>query len=138
MAWDDDFTSDDDYLHLEDENQQVRMLGIDVHKFCTGTFAIALLFIPLNCFHMCKGIIVGVRGMVLDNGDFEVSNVVFPSFEPQLPREPTMPDTYILFLSGLTFSSTSDDESPAQLANAQLRGKSSFACRAFKLAFFCS
>lgn len=80
------FTDSSDVAVLEDEGGRVSLVGdtFDVGRYVTG-------------------VIVAVRGKVLESGDFEVSDTCFAGLAPQAPLESREgEDAYVAIVSGFS------------------------------------
>ncbi|XP_015907369.1 DNA polymerase delta subunit 2 [Parasteatoda tepidariorum] len=80
------YTSDDDYVILEDDTQRVMLCGnIDPHAFVTG-------------------VNIAVSGYTEESGKFFVEDVCHPFVANPLSYPVFTDDKYVLFISGLCFS----------------------------------
>lgn len=95
----DRYTSENDYLILEDELQRIALIG------------------DINIGRMCTGAIIALLGYENDNSKFVVEDYCFKELkhENSLEFPLKFPDRYIVFMSGLELGTNSND-----LLNLQL------------------
>lgn len=92
----DTFTSDDDYLVLEDEFGRVPLVigaentTLPVHDFVTGSSFFKTSYVDFNQSietktkqNKKKGVVVAVLGEEVDGGDFKVYDIIEPGYAPQ-------------------------------------------------------
>lgn len=102
------FVSDTDALYLEDESGRIKLIPttnisseLETSKFLTGMIICVLGSINNNIF-ICK-------------------DYCFPEFAPSIPYPIIEKDEYIIFISGMSISSTTDI-TPFELLLQYLRG----------------
>ncbi|VDM40674.1 unnamed protein product [Toxocara canis] len=93
----DRLVTDEDYLEFEDEDQIVRLTGVNMDDVATGC-------------------VIGLRGTPLKDDIFQVDEIIWPKLAIQ-PSFPSLSsDKYIMFVSGLAFSGESEKEAERLLS----------------------
>lgn len=103
------FISSDDRLILEDDGSRISLIGSpDL----------------LNVGSLVTGIVAGIRGHALPNGDFEVSGVCFASMAPQksIPKSNNNSNkpSYVLLASGITTAGGNQGEATTDHSSLRL------------------
>ena len=101
------YCGDDDALMLEDESGRIVLTG-DV----------------LQGRALVTGVVIGVRGVLKDGGEFEVDDICLPGLptQPQLPAADAGGDRFVALVSGLHLGHESLDMLPLQMMSEYLSG----------------
>lgn len=99
------FVSDKDALILEDETGRIRLVGA-----------------AAEASQFVSGIVIGVCGLQLDSGEFEVSEFFTPDFPPQGPIKRRDNPRYVALVSGLNVGGAQQNPLAVQLFADYLAG----------------
>lgn len=101
------YCGDDDALMLEDESGRIVLTG-DV----------------LQGRALVTGVVIGVRGVLKDGGEFEVDDICLPGLptQPQLPAADAGGDRFVALVSGLHLGHETLDMLPLQMLSEYLSG----------------
>uniref|UniRef100_A0A6B2L460 DNA polymerase alpha/delta/epsilon subunit B domain-containing protein n=1 Tax=Arcella intermedia TaxID=1963864 RepID=A0A6B2L460_9EUKA len=101
----DSYVSDKDCVFLEDETGRTKLRGI-----------------AFQAKDLITGMIVAVKGRGVEDGDFEVHEIIEPGIAPQRPLKNTKTGNQIALVSGLHIGQTSSNPLPVQLLAEYITG----------------